>query len=64
MLMACGTDGEGFGGLAVALGRGLYVSLICWPFSEKEERSLVGDSGAMGESARLRCCSGVFTRLT
>ena len=61
---AGGTGVEDFGGLAIARGRGLYVSLICWPFNEKEERSRIGVSGAMGESARLAHCSGVFTRLT
>jgi hypothetical protein len=61
--MEGGTGVEGFGGLPIALGRGLYVSLICWPFNENEEHSLFGVSGAMAESARLACCSGVFRQL-
>ena len=58
---------EGFGGLVVTLGRGLYVSLICWPFREKEDRLLADASGAVGELVWLtpiRGRSGVFTRLT
>lgn len=58
---------EGLGGLSATLGRGLYVSLICWPFREKEVRLLVGVSEAMGGLARLplsQGCSRVSLRLT